>query len=153
MSPGSQFVGAPHRHFVSFAQAAKNLDGLAVQLASLDIYPLGVSPSNADDERCLCGSRNCRRWNEESGFRPPHGPNNCGKHPRTQAPLGVVDVELDRHGPRLYVHRMSDTGNRPHECLTGEGRNAELDLASDVDTRGIFLWDRNNEPEPSDLFD
>src|SRR5215471_1449334 len=144
MSPGSQFVGAPHRHFVSFAQAAKNLDNLAVQLASLDVYPLGVSPSNADDERSLCGSGNRRGWNEESGFSPPHWPKHFGKHPRTQTPFGVVDVELDRHGSRLHVNRMSDTGNRSRECLTGEGRDAELNLASDADTCRIFLWDRNN---------
>src|SRR5215472_8160675 len=48
---------------------------------------------------------------------------------------------------------MSNASNRPRECLTWEGGNAELNLASDADTRCVFLRDRNNEPEPSGLFD
>src|SRR5579859_786070 len=131
---------------------AKYLDGLAVQFASLNVYPLGVSSANADHESSLCGSGNSRCWNEERRLRPADRPKHFGKHPGTETSIRVVDVQLDRHSPCFHIHRMSNTGNRPPECLIGEGGNAEFNLASDVDARRIFLWDRDNEPEPGGLF-
>jgi hypothetical protein len=58
----------------------------------LDVYPLGVSPVNADHERNLCGTRNRRCWDEERRLPRAGRPKDFRKHPGTQTPVRIVDA-------------------------------------------------------------
>ena len=61
-----------------------------------------------------------------------HRPLHAAETSRRQFPIGVTNIQLDRHRSRIQVHIVRDSCNRCVKYLTGICRNGKRDLLAAI---------------------
>ena len=88
---------------------------------------------------------------QERWLGPSDGPLHLTEHPIREAFVSVRHFELDRHRPRLDVHRSRHPRDRPGELLPGVSGNGERHDGAVPDPGQVGLRDRHHEAQAAVL--